>query len=91
MSLLEKLDKELERLDEATDIPISEIPPDKMGLLKHLGIKDSNIEDAWHGIHGHIVGIKGLGNRGFRIHKKDFNKLLKHKAVRWIEVGTIGF
>jgi len=91
MSILDKIDKEIDRLDEAADIDLKELPADRMGLLKHLGIKDKDVENTQQGIHGYTVDLTGqYGVAGFRVDKKDFNKF-KNKNIRWIEVKAIGF
>jgi hypothetical protein len=89
MDILEKINGKLE---EAELIDFNELPPDRKGLLSHLGVPDKGISAVNKGIHGYAVDLKDPLNkqRGIQIGKKDFNKL-KNKNIRWIEIKSIGF
>ena len=84
MDILERIDKELDRLDEAEEVSWDELPKDAQGILSSMGIK-SNMVQPFSGIHGEIVAFK----KPFRLNKKDFNKL-KSAKVRWLDVKNIG-
>ena len=86
MSILDKIDKELDRLDEAEETTWDELPKETQGVLKMMGVKPDRVQ-PFSGIHGEVVSFKG--SMPFRIHKKDFNKL-KNKKVRWLDIKSIG-
>lgn len=86
MSIIDKIDKELDRLDEATEVSFEDLPDGTKGVLKMMGVKPERVK-AFEGVHGKSVMFKG--DMPFRLHKKDFNKL-KNKNIRWLDVKSIG-
>lgn len=86
MGILERIDEELDRLDEAEQVSFEDLPLSAQGVLKMMGVKPEGV-DTFSGVHGDVVSFKG--SMPFRLHKKDFNKL-KNKNIRWIDIKSIG-
>lgn len=72
-------------LNEADEIKLSEVPSDKLKILKIIGLKPKY---AFKGVHGLIIG----GDKGFanRFDKKELATLMKHKEFRWLGVDNSG-
>ena len=86
MSILEKLTREIDRLDEAEEVSWDELPKETQGVLSMMGVKKGSVQ-PFSGIHGEVVSFKG--SMPYRLHKKDFNKL-KNKKIRWLDIKSIG-
>jgi len=70
----------------AAEIPISELPADRQAIAKKLGMK---IIDAWDGIHGYIIMLKG--NMGTaRMDAGDLKRLASDSNFRWLDASGRG-
>jgi len=85
-----KIAKELlsvaKEMTAASEIDLSEVPEEKMALVKRMGLKP---ETAWEGLHGYIVIAKGSGIT--RLDKSDLKKLVSESEFRWISPSGKGF
>lgn len=80
--LKQLIKEELAILTEADEIIPSDLPKDRIALLKKLNVAVL-VSNAWSGIHGYVVRL--VRPIGLRFDKRDLNLLVKSPIVRWIE------
>jgi hypothetical protein len=80
-------------LNEASEIFYDELDDDRKKLVSSIvGKKDAENQGYFDGIHGKVVSFIGMhGERSTRIKKKDLQKIIKDKNVRWVDISSIGF
>lgn len=90
-----KVFKEGIDLNEASQVEFEELPEDKQKFVTDFlkGTKNKSTDQTFFdGIHGMIVSFRDqLGTPSIRIKKKDLQKIMKDKNVRWIDISSIGF
>lgn len=82
-----------EDVNEASEMFYPELDDDRKKLVSSLvGKKDVENQGYFDGIHGKIVSFIGMhGERNIRVRKKDLQKIIKDKNVRWVDISSIGF
>ncbi len=90
MDIIEKIDRRVEKIYEATKIKFKELDPKEIKFLKSIGITDRDVASTHEGIHGKVITVKDEMFGGpMRMNLKDIKKM--KAPIRWIEVENIGF
>jgi hypothetical protein len=88
---MESLLQQGQRLNEADEISVEELPPDVLKAIDGLSKYGFKPEIAFQGVHGNIVtlkvsgGIKGLATR---LDAKQLKSITAVPGFRWLEVDA---
>lgn len=74
----------------AEELPLEELPEDRMQFVKKLERRFGKATTAWDGIHGIIVEFEVRGSQVNRLNKDDLKALISDSNFRWVQAERTG-